>query len=133
MRQVILVKAKTKPFQKSVVRFREIMIKTCSPLDKLFMLKELKEQIQQEVQEFWSGIITDPSKLVLTRDELTSIMIFIICKSEVPDLFSQLRLTNEFTSPDIQQSSRAFPISDTYMLLYTTIDWFSCLDPAKIE
>jgi Vacuolar sorting protein 9 (VPS9) domain len=77
------------------------MLKVCAPLEKLFLLRDLKDQIQEEVQEFWSGVITDPSKLVLTRDELTSILLFLLCKAEVPDLYTQMRLTNEFTSPDI--------------------------------
>lgn len=44
-RQLANAKAKTKPFQRSVIRFREIMVKTCSPLEKLFMLRDLKDLI----------------------------------------------------------------------------------------
>lgn len=85
------------------------------------------------MEEFWTGVITDPSKLVLTRDELTSILLFLLCKAEVPDLYTQMRLTNEFTSPDIQEANRAYPISELYMLLYTTVHWISSLDPQKIS
>ena len=73
----------------------------CSPLEKLFAIKDLKDLIQQEIQEYWADVITDYSKLVITRDELTSIFLFLICKAEVPDLYTQLKLMSEFTSADI--------------------------------
>lgn len=44
VKQLILNKAKVKPFHKSVLKFRDIMTRqSCSPLDKLFMLKDLKD------------------------------------------------------------------------------------------
>ena len=73
-------------------------------------------------------MINDQSKLVLTRDELTSILLFLVCKAEVPDLNTQMRIITEFTSTDIQESSRGFPLSDTFMLLYTTVQWISALE-----
>lgn len=116
-RQLANTKAKTKPFHRSVIKFREIMVKTCSPLEKLFMLRDLKDLIQLEVQDFWQGVITDPSKLILNRDELTSIMIFVIVKAEIPDLYSQLKLISEFTSADIQEATKGFPLSEIFMLI----------------
>jgi hypothetical protein len=35
---------------------------------------------------------------VISRDEMTSIMLFIMFKAEVPDMCTQLKLMNEFTS-----------------------------------
>ena len=55
-----------------------------------------------------------------------------MCKSEVPDLYSQLKLMVEFTSADIQESARGFTLSETFMLVFTTISWVSGLDPAQI-
>ena len=101
VKNIIIEKAKIKPFQKSVLKMRDLMVKTSSPLEKLFALKDIKDQIQTEIHEFWSGVITDESKLVLTRDELTSIMLFILVKAEIPDLYTQLKLITEFTSQDI--------------------------------
>ncbi len=62
------------------------MTKANSPYEKLFQIKDIKDQIQADINEFWGDVITDRSKLVLTRDEMTSILLFLICKSEVPDL-----------------------------------------------
>jgi len=78
-------------------------------------------------------VIEDPSKLVLTRDELTSILLFLVCKAEVPDLNTQLRLMTEFTSTDVQESSKGYPISDTFMLLFTTVQWISGIEQEKIS
>jgi hypothetical protein len=58
-------------------------------------------QILDDIREFWLDLINDSSKIMLNRDELTSIMLFIIARAEVPDLMSQLRLLTEFTSEDI--------------------------------
>lgn len=94
-------KAKIRPYQKSVLKFREIMMSSGSPLDKLFLLQNLKTYIQEDILEFWDDLISDRSKLTLNRDELTSIMLFIIARAEIPDLMSQWRLITEFTSEDI--------------------------------
>ena len=72
-----------------------------SPLDKLFLLQNLKTYIQEDILEFWDDLILDRSKLTLNRDELISIMLFIIARAEIPDLMSQWRLITEFTSEDI--------------------------------
>lgn len=78
------------------------MTTSISPLKKLFILHtELKASILQDIKDFWEDIISDPNKITLNRDELTSIMLFIIARAEIPDLLSQLRLITEFTSEDI--------------------------------
>jgi hypothetical protein len=41
-----------------------------------------------DIREFWLDLINDSSKIMLNRDELTSIMLFIIARAEVPDLMS---------------------------------------------
>lgn len=131
--KIVIEKAKVKPYQKSVLKFREIMTRSTSPYEKLFQIKGLKDQIQADINEFWGDVITDNSKLVLSRDEMTSILLFLICKSEVPDLNTQVKLMLEFTSSDIQEASKGYPLSDTFMLITTTIQWISSLDPEKIS
>lgn len=101
IKKIVIEKAKVKPYQKSVLKFRDIMTKSTSPYEKLFQVKDLKDQIQADINEFWGDLITDNSKLVLSRDEMTSILLFLICKSEVPDLNTQVKLMLEFTSSDI--------------------------------
>ena len=59
---------------------------------------------------------------------MTSILLFLICKSEVPDLNTQVKLMLEFTSSDIQEASKGYPLSDTFMLITTTIQWISSLE-----
>jgi hypothetical protein len=76
-----------------------------SPIDKLIALQSLKSQIQADINEFWEDLITDKTKITLNRDELTSIMLFIISRAEVEDLMSQVRLMTEFISQDIQEAS----------------------------
>ena len=65
------------------------MLRAVSPLEKLFALQtELRGQIQADIRDFWEDLITEPTKITLNRDELTSIMLFIIARAEVPDLMS---------------------------------------------
>ena len=109
-------------------------MRACSPVDKLFMLqKELKATINEEIWEFWSDLITDPAKITLNRDELTSVMLFIIARAEVPDMISQLRLMTEFTSEDIQDSSKGYHISEMFSLFFSTVAWMSQLDEIKLN
>lgn len=56
-----------------------------------------------------------------------------MCKAEVPDLNTQMRILSEFTSTDVQESSRGFPISDTFMLLTTTVQWISGIEKDRIS
>ena len=76
-----------------------------SPIGKLIRLQGLKEQIQEDIKDFWEELITETSKITLNRDELTSIMLFIIARGEVEDIMSQVRLMQEFISEDIQEAS----------------------------
>lgn len=71
--------------------------------------------------------------MILNRDELTSIMIFVIVKAEIPDLFSQLKLISEFTSTDIQEATKGYPLSEIYMLIQTTVQWLSSVDIQKLQ
>ena len=57
----------------------------------------------------------------------------MIVKAEIPDLYTQFKLMAEFTSSDIQEASKGYPISDTFMLVQTTVQWFSSLDVEKIK
>ena len=82
VQEVLLRKARIRPYQKSVARFREIMTSpSMSPIQKLIALQSLKSQIQADINEFWEDLITDKSKITLNRDELTSIMLFIISRA----------------------------------------------------
>lgn len=80
--------------------------------------------------EYWRGIIADESKLVINRDEMTSIVLFIIAKTEIPDLTSQLKLISEFSSYEIQQGKEA--ISNAFISLKSPVDWISSIDGMKL-
>ena len=133
VQEKLLEKAKIRPYQKSVLKFRGIMLSPTSPLVKLFALhSELTAQINADINEFWSDILTDFSKVTLNRDELTSIMLFIIARAEVPDLMSQLRLMTEFTSDEIQDSSMGYRVSKAFSLLFCTVAWMSQLECKRL-
>ena len=130
----LLEKARIRPYQKSVLKFREIMVRGCSPLEKLFAIQiDLKQQIRADIEEFWADLITDSSKLTLNRDELTSIMLFIIARAEIADLMSQLRLMTEFTSEDIQDAGQGYQVSEAFSLIFSTVSWMSQLDAVKLQ
>ncbi len=85
-----------------MVKFRHIMIShDFSPLEKLFKFLQLKSVIEEEIDDYWENILQDKSRIILTADDMTSLMVFFIVKSEIPDLSSQLKLITEFTSAEI--------------------------------
>lgn len=130
----VLQKAKIRPYQKSVLKFREIMLAPISPLTKLFLLHtDLTNQINADITEFWADLLTDYSKVTLNRDELTSIMLFIISRAEVPDLMSQLRLMTEFTSDEVQDSSMGYRVSKAFSLIFCTVAWMSQLECKRLQ
>jgi hypothetical protein len=82
VQDILLKKARIRPYQKSVARFREVMTSpSLSPIEKLLGLQSMKVQIQSDINEFWEDLITDKGKITLNRDELTSIMLFIISRA----------------------------------------------------
>lgn len=103
VRQVLMLKTKIKPYQRSVLKFRQVMMSTeMSPLQKLFSFLQLKSVIEEEIEEYWENILQDKSRIYLTADDMTALMVFLIVKAEIPDLSSQLKLITEFTSSEIQ-------------------------------
>lgn len=98
-----MLKSKAKPYQRSVLKFRQAMISTeMSPLQKLFSFLQLKSVIEEEIEEYWENILQDKSRIYLAADDMTALMVFLIVKAEIPDLSSQLKLISEFTSSEIQ-------------------------------
>lgn len=103
VRQLLMLKSKAKPYQRSVLKFRQAMISTeMSPLQKLFSFLQLKSVIEEEIEEYWENILQDKSRIYLAADDMTALMVFLIVKAEIPDLSSQLKLISEFTSSEIQ-------------------------------
>mmetsp|Transcript_28500 Transcript_28500/g.27478 ORF Transcript_28500/g.27478 Transcript_28500/m.27478 type:complete len:80 (-) Transcript_28500:388-627(-) len=78
---------------------RNLSSKKC-PYEKLFMLQEIKNSIVKNVQWFWSGINVEIEKISLTSDQYISIFLFVIIKSQVEDIKSQLYLIEGFCTDD---------------------------------
>ena len=70
--------------------------------------------------------------LLLNKDDMVSIVLFLLVKAEIPDLISQLKLIQEFTSTDLQDSVE-YTISNTFTMFYTTIWWLSALNPSMLS
>jgi len=64
------------------------------------MLQEIKNSIVKNVQWFWSGINVEIEKISLTSDQYISIFLFVIIKSQVEDIKSQLYLIEGFCTDD---------------------------------
>ena len=68
------------------------------------LIKEAKNTIPICIDEFWEGVPVDKKQLQLDAEQINSIMSFVVMKAGMCDLMGQIRLIEEFTSEDQQDS-----------------------------
>ena len=56
------------------------------------------------IDEFWEGVPVDKKQLQLDAEQMNSIMSYVVMKAGMTDLMGQIRLIEEFTSEDQQDS-----------------------------
>ena len=68
------------------------------------LIKEAKNTIPACIDEFWEGVPVDKKQLQLDADQINCIMSYVVMKAGMCDLMGQIRLIEEFTSEDQQDS-----------------------------
>lgn len=100
-----------------------------TPFEKIVILAALSDQITESVSDFWSSMMNyiKNSFLFIEADEIMNIFAFIIIKSQMPELFVESKIINNFTT----SSTRAFNISYNFTLLEASLETISEMKNSK--
>ncbi|CDW91387.1 UNKNOWN [Stylonychia lemnae] len=91
------------PYSKVIDKLRSIKDFE-NPLRKIKVIDEAKHCISECIDEFWKGLNLNQDNLMIDADQLVSIVTYSIIKSQMKDLPGQLKLIEEFTSVQVQNS-----------------------------
>jgi len=106
------------PFSKAINLLKTI-VNYKVPFEKMMLISTISLEITECVNEFWKEYeyVIEPNNLNIDADELMSIFIYIMIKSELYDLFVHLRLIRDFTT----SSSKSTMVGYYYVTLEASI------------
>ena len=91
-----------------------------TPFEKIVILAALSDQVMESVSTFWSSMqnYVKNTFLNIEADEIMSIFVFIVIKSQMPELFIESKIISNFTTP----STRAFNIAYNLTLMEASLE-----------
>ena len=100
-----------------------------TPFEKIVILASLSDQITESVSTFWSSMMKyiKNSFLFIEADEIMAIFVFIVIKSQMPDLFIESKIITNFTTP----STRAFNIAYNLTLMEASLETIHKMENTK--
>ena len=116
------------PFSSAINLLRNLRnFKT--PFEKIVILAALSDQITESVSEFWSKMTNyiKNSFLFIEADEIMTIFVFIVIKSQMPEMLVESKIITNFTTP----STRAFNISYNLTLMEASLETISKMQNTK--
>mmetsp|Transcript_40249 Transcript_40249/g.38719 ORF Transcript_40249/g.38719 Transcript_40249/m.38719 type:complete len:183 (+) Transcript_40249:346-894(+) len=99
-------RASALPYHRVIQKLKELKNHK-NPLKKAKVISEARELIPVSIDEFWRGLLepnTKQKKLVLDADQMVSILTYAIIQTKEIDFPAQIKLTEEFTSEEVQNS-----------------------------
>ena len=111
----IKFKENKNPYEKAINYFQKIQ-KYQNPFDKLLLTVKLKKIISEEISEFWSKFDKEEIKnkninLNIEADDFISIFKYMIFKSEIINIHSEISFIESFTSNQIKSDSEWYYLS----------------------
>jgi len=112
------------PYFKSIIYFKEIN-KVHSIIQKLEIMINLREIILLEIDSFWKGIPINQKKRYVDADNLLSIFIYLIVKSQIADLIVDIEIIEDFINRSLKLSRKG--------KIYINIGYFFSLVQSSFE
>ena len=100
-----------------------------TPFEKIVILAALSDQVMESVSTFWSSMqnYVKNTFLNIEADEIMSIFVFIVIKSQMPELFIESKIISNFTTP----STRAFNIAYNSTLMEASLETITKMENSK--
>ncbi|CDW82331.1 UNKNOWN [Stylonychia lemnae] len=105
---LIKERIKNKPFMDAILNVRSLRDYE-TPIDKMRCITQTSKYIVNCIDVFWKDIpLVDKRKLTLDADELLMIFIYVTLRSKLSELFSHLKLINEFSTDTLRRSKLGY-------------------------
>ena len=100
-----------------------------TPFEKIVILASLSDQITESVSTFWNSMMKyiKNSFLFIEADEIMAIFVFIVIKSQMPELIIESKIISNFTTP----GTRAFNISYNLTLMEASLETINKMEDTK--
>lgn len=100
-----------------------------TPFEKIVILAALSDQVMESVSTFWSSMqnYVKNTFLNIEADEIMSIFVFIVIKSQMPELVIESKIISNFTTP----STRAFNIAYNSTLMEASLETITKMENTK--
>ena len=82
--------------------------KVLAPLEKSRAIVEMSSSIVHAINAFWEGLDINREKLTIDGDSLLMIYIYATIKSEMKDLFAQIKFVNDFSTPYVKSTKLGY-------------------------
>ena len=109
----------------SAIKLLKNLKKFKAPFEKIVLIAAISDQITECASSFWSEMekYIKNSFLFIEADEIMSIFLFIMIRSQMPEIIIFSKIITNFTTP----STRAFNISYNYTLMEASLEYISSL------
>ena len=100
-----------------------------TPFEKIIILAALSDQITESVSNFWSSMknYIKSTYLSIEADEIMAIFVFIVIKSQMPEMFIETKIITNFTTA----GTRAFTLSYNLTLMEASLETISKMENTK--
>ncbi len=105
------------PYLAAIEKLRQVA-QLYTPMQKLQCIADLNSHICRCIDDFWKGVPVKREKLSIDADQYLSILVYIVVKANVSDLFTHIMLTNEFATLGSTSSYHAYCLTTLQASFY---------------
>ena len=113
----------------SAIKLLTTLKKYKAPFEKIVIIAAISDQITESATTFWSEMEKYIKKdfLAIEVDEIMAIFLFIVIRSQMPEIIIFSKMITNFTTPN----TRSFSISYNFTLLEASLEYISSLRDLK--
>ena len=113
----------------SAIKLLKSLKKYKAPFEKIVIIAAISDQITESASNFWSEMekYIKNSFLFIEADEIMTIFLFIMIKSQMPEIIIFSKMITNFTTPN----TRSFNLSYNFTLLEASLEYISSLKDLK--
>ena len=113
----------------SAIKLLKSLKKYKAPFEKIVIIAAISDQITESASNFWSEMekYVKNSFLFIEADEIMTIFLFIMIKSQMPEIIIFSKMITNFTTPN----TRSFNLSYNFTLLEAALEYISSLKDLK--
>ena len=100
-----------------------------TPFEKIIIIAAISDQIMENATTFWKDMepYIEKDYLFIEADEIMTIFLYIIIKSQMPEILLYCKIISNFTT----QFTKGFNISYNYTLLEASLDYINDIKDIK--